>query len=192
MIDIIELSEEAHGISVDHGWWDQQCPEHQIRILIVSEISEALEDYRKSKNLRAITVNVRGVEDGIDALEFEGKSDDLLKIVGGNHKPTGFPTEIADIVIRCSDWIGSFEDDDLAKVIRLQLRNWVPTGETDIVKMLDDATGSMYPFLNDGLVTTIGTCYDIANVVKFNLDDAIRVKCAYNKTRPMHHGGKKI
>lgn len=46
-IDIKELSKEHHQIMIDKGFWKQQPNVGQNLMLIVSELSEALEAHRK-------------------------------------------------------------------------------------------------------------------------------------------------
>ena len=105
-----ELVLRSHGMSRAKGWYDppndtRNIPE--MLALIHSEVSEALEDYRN----------------GHMAMAF-----------AENGKPIGFPSEIADIVIRVSDLCG---------------------------------------------------------YLGIDLAEAVRVKHAFNATRPHRHGGKK-
>lgn len=81
-LSIADLVASAHGNAFAHGFWDDD--EHNIPeklALIHSEISEALEDYRAGKSLVMIDVTEKG-------------------------KPEGFPTELADAVIRVADLCG--------------------------------------------------------------------------------------
>lgn len=75
---IEELQKAVHDNSKAHGFWDdadgKSIPTKLM--LIVSEAAEALECYR------------------------DGEMDLLID---ANGKPTGFPSEIADVVIRCLD-----------------------------------------------------------------------------------------
>lgn len=68
---------EIHQNAVDHGWWDEPRSLDTLLCLIHSEVSEALEEYRKDK---------------IDTYFTEDK-------------PEGFWVEIADLKIRVSDTI---------------------------------------------------------------------------------------
>ena len=84
---------EAHNNSVKHGWWDgdnRNIPEKIA--LIHSEASEALEDYRNG---------------------------DMRLEVDQNGKPVGFPSELADIVIRVADLCGYLEI-DLEEAIKMK------------------------------------------------------------------------
>lgn len=89
----------CHENSFNHGFWDgtanQNIPSKLM--LIVSEAAEALEDYREGKM----------------ELDF-----DLT--IGKGNKPIGFPSEIADIVIRVFDLCG-YLGIDLEKAIQAKM-----------------------------------------------------------------------
>lgn len=84
-----ELRDQAYLNAAAKGFWDgvdyptPECIAAKLA-LIHSEVSEALEDAR------------------------EGKFFTLLKPpdAGGNRKPVGFPSELADIIIRVADLAG--------------------------------------------------------------------------------------
>ncbi len=92
-----DMAKAAHNNSRKHGFWDgdfdmAKLPIERIGLalaLIHSEVSEALEDARKA-NMES------------------------LRPTGG--KPTGFPTELADIVIRVGDLCGAMGIDLEAEV----------------------------------------------------------------------------
>lgn len=73
-----DLQERAHEIAKSKGWWDADVNIPEKLALIHAEISEALEDYRKGKMMTS----------------FDGD------------KPVGFPTELADAIIRIMDLAG--------------------------------------------------------------------------------------
>lgn len=92
-----EWAREIHENAVNHGWWetDRELPE--ILMLIVSELSEALEEYRKG--------------DMID-----GRISCMHYYSGGVYvanaptvcckKPEGIAVEVIDALIRILDWCG--------------------------------------------------------------------------------------
>ncbi len=106
---INELIEAAHENAINKGWYAEPKSFGDSIALMHSELSEALEDYRK------------GLE--ITEVYYEGE------------KPCGIPTELADVVIRIFDTCGHYDID---------------------------------------------------------LELAIKEKMAYNATRPVRHGGKKL
>jgi NTP pyrophosphatase (non-canonical NTP hydrolase) len=105
-----KMRDMAHGMSREKGWYDGEAAKRNIPemlALIHSEVSEALEEYRAGRM----------------AVWFEN----------GKPKPEGFPSEIADVVIRIGDLCG---------------------------------------------------------YLGIDLTEAVRVKMAFNATRPHRHGGK--
>lgn len=82
MIDIARLSFEVHSLARANGFWDAESAPSEKLMLIVSELSEALEELRAGHSL----TDMRD-EDG---------------------KPEGFPVEIADAVIRILDMCAGY------------------------------------------------------------------------------------
>jgi len=77
MLSINELCARSHSLAVEKGWYDQTRTLPELIALMHSELSEALEEYRK----------------GYDPSE--------VRIVDG--KPEGVPIELADACIRIFD-----------------------------------------------------------------------------------------
>jgi hypothetical protein len=96
-----ELAEAVHRTSAEHGFWEGEHRNIPSKIaLIHSEVSEALEDYRKTDS--AVLHVVRWVVDE-----------------DGRDKPDGFPIEIADAIIRLLD-LAAFVWVDVDEAIRLK------------------------------------------------------------------------
>lgn len=92
-MDLKKLQCEANKMAREKGFWDKttriECAPSDVMVptileklcLVHSEVSEALEDYRTAKDRTDITTT-----------RFDAKG-----------KPIGFPTELADIIIRVVD-----------------------------------------------------------------------------------------
>ena len=95
MGQINDLVKEAHETAVEHGWWDKEMEFGTLIALCHSELSEALEEYRK------------GVKPNVEYLKMEANCN----------KPMGIPSELADVIIRIFDMCGHYGI-DLERVIQ--------------------------------------------------------------------------
>lgn len=86
-MNLTSLVVEAHETAKSKGFWDQDRPFSESLMLIVSEAAEALEDWRRGHDFTEVFY-VTGTN--------------------GQLKPSGIPTELADIVIRVADVCGKY------------------------------------------------------------------------------------
>lgn len=118
MLTITELVNRSHELAKEKGWYEgQQWPDgrvksHAINVgerlaLVHSEISEALEEYRKHGVIRRCpSCNGTGkVNDTTDHVMCDGAG--FQEIYVENGKPEGFSVELADAVIRIFDLCGA-------------------------------------------------------------------------------------
>lgn len=95
---IAEIQLAVHANAKMKGFWDQSANIPEKLALIHSEISEALEDYRNGQPLNV-----------------------LFGDTSIGEKPCGFPSELADAVIRIMD-LAAFLEIDLERAILLKHR----------------------------------------------------------------------
>ena len=81
MTGINEVAKQIHENAVDHGWWDEERGFPEVLVLIHSEVSEALEEYRNGRLPTEV-------------------------YTGNGGKPEGIPIELADVIIRIFDYCG--------------------------------------------------------------------------------------
>ena len=222
--NIPALCQRSRDISLEKGWLNEDGSDPRtpatVFLLFVSEISEALEDYRNNKPATEIYYEVKVKEaDGtvskqnnvlpaalaeLKKLESKyGRGRDFL-----DAKPCGIPIELADFVIRICQRCGSAgadESDSLARAFDASMAEGVETSEFDV--LLAEAVvacadhyreaSSPYPsgspeepvgYLGQALALT----FAFAEKNDIDLWAAIDEKEAYNRTRPIKHGGKKV
>ena len=78
-----ELAHQIHQYANEHGWWDTERNVGAILALVHSDVYDALEDWR---------------------------TDHMESYLDGT-KPCGFPSEMADIIIRVLDICAAFDID---------------------------------------------------------------------------------
>lgn len=93
-----DMQEQIYKTAEDHGWWEGEPNIPEKLALIHSEVSEALEEYRK------------GIE--LDHVYLADPKDPTSK-------PEGFGVELADVVIRVLDLCGYLQI-DMAELIALK------------------------------------------------------------------------
>jgi hypothetical protein len=178
-MQIDELIKEAHQTAVEHGWWEPEKPLDEVLALIHSELSEALEEYRKSHGYNKIYYS-------------DGYSETSTVPVVGCNKPEGIPVELADACIRIYDYIGcagagkSFygfilSGDSSGSFPRFitSCHLYISYAFLETDKAIEWLLG-LERFIRD---------YCCSNEI--DLEIAIKIKMDYNKTRPYRHGGKK-
>lgn len=104
-----ELAAAVHENAVAHGWWDQERELPEILMLCVSELAEALEEYRAGKP--NIYYNVEGEE----ILYADGEACEKHE----RRKPEGVAVELADCMIRILDYCGH-AGIDIEEAIRIK------------------------------------------------------------------------
>lgn len=119
-----ELAAAVHENAVAHGWWEEERGLPEVLMLCVSELAEALEEYRANKPNLYFEIEEE------TTLYAEGVAVETVM----RKKPEGVAVELADCVIRILDYCGH---------------------------------------------------------AGIDLEEAIRIKHEYNKSRPYRHGGKK-
>ena len=108
-MEIKELLEKAHFAAKSKGFWNAPPNIGEKLMLIVSELSEALEADRKSKNADILMFEI-----------VERTGDDFYAAFSKHIKDT-FEDEIADAVIRIFDLCG-FCGIDIEKHIQLKMK----------------------------------------------------------------------
>lgn len=116
-----QLIKKAHQVAKDKGFWETERNVPEMLMLVVSELSEALEALRKDHYadkavvkdlLQDLELDRTDEEFVIKAIEFQVKFEDSIK--------SSFEDEIADVAIRLFDLCGGLKI-DLQKHIELKM-----------------------------------------------------------------------
>lgn len=174
MSTLNKLVAEIHKNAVDHGWWEGvKRSLAKLVALFHSELSEALEEYRRGNDF-----------------EYEV-----------NGKPEGIAVELADYLIRIFDYCGAYKIDVDALVERYKDSDiaYYATFEEFIAECHKD-TSDLYrasrDYSTDSMFFEYALTKCILRVGKWfeqnglDMIGVIERKHAYNKKRSYRHGGK--
>lgn len=189
-----KFAQEVHQNAVAHGWWDDPRTFGEIISLCHSELSEALEEVRANRPMMYF-VETNGFVVS-DMSERKGE------------KPEGISVELADCIIRVLDYFGKEELDTDALLLqaRTTIMCDVPCRVYDA--SLGDciarwhlllslayscwcrASGSYAAALR--MARCVCEIQEWAEENGVDMEMALDIKHAYNKTRPYRHGGKAL
>ena len=112
------FAKEVHGNAEDHGWWVEERHLPEILMLCVSELAEALEEYREGRPDVYCGHDNRygGVCERAASGECTSMNDDFERA-----KPEGVAIELADCIIRILDYCG-YAGIDIEEAIRIKHR----------------------------------------------------------------------
>ena len=190
-MDLKALTQTSYEIAKSKGWWENPRGFAALTLLMQSEISEALEDYRNGK--RPNQVWYEYPPDIIDSVPVLSS--------GERGKPCGIPSEIADVIIRICDFAGHYDlklehmyylGDHNEFTVLLARANWFISKAWDVLDYhgLDhhDHRVQVGELLSEAIAFLLALCsrYEI------DIEAAIKTKTEFNRTRPMRHGGKEF
>ncbi len=207
------IAKEINDNAVAHGWWEGGRNTAQIRALIHSEWSEALEEYRASRpyhyfpcNAGGICVDDRPGENVTCGSRVYNPENPTAPCSARSKKPEGIAVELIDGCIRILDYLAHdgfvFDEeiddlDKLMKVCETLLAEPFTKHPKDfsLPELVDamhfyTAESSLEEYGNNSLAEAVGlACLWIK---ERGLDPAqiMRKKHEYNKSRSYKHGGK--
>ena len=95
MISINDMAREIHKNAVEHGWWDTERQLPEVLMLCVSELAEALEEYRSGRPMAYV----------MRPEDYPGYPEEDMTKWRPEDKPEGVATEMADCLIRILDYL---------------------------------------------------------------------------------------
>lgn len=202
------LAKTSYEIAKEKGWWDNPRDFDALSLLMVSEISEALEDYRANKPLNQMHYEeVRQFSEEARkrcGLHMYHEADGICECYVTHKKPCGIPSEIADFVIRVADYAWHIKF-NLNKALKEARETRKPEPKYNSANFENALTYATYRTMQAfgawcrdedtvpvDLAWALQPIFETCEVHKIDLEKAIEEKTAFNRTRPFKHGGKKI
>lgn len=167
-------------------------------LLIMTEVGEAYDEVRKGGDLSALRYAER--------YHSQSASDRGAHSCGGPpdcwcrqpHKPIGYASELADILIRIADLYGAtgflpsardssdFMDAQSGEYAVLHRDRWFALACSHVAHAMDfrDAPGAAC----HALASVVYDVLVLAHFDNIDIGAAVEAKMAYNKTRPRKHG----
>ena len=190
-MNLNEFAKEIHENAVKHGWWDEPRPFDELCALMISELSEALEEARAGRPMEWHW-DMKRAEDMDDCTTYK-------KVVAEGYKegrkPEGIAVEMADCAIRILDYLGSTEyrfgagtsDLDLSRY--KELTRAFMAASRSIVFAYEDWTLGVDPmFVDDSITHALSVILAWFEANELDFEAIARCKHEYNKTRPYKHG----
>ena len=185
-----ELAKEIHANAVAKGFWDEPHSDNHYFMLVITELSEAVEAHRKGRTAPPLPDNIENFPDSFFIPSFEAHFKDTLE------------DELADTQIRLLDIYGSIieKKEDTPDITKQVKENY--SNVSDFVEELEEFTEWAFTLVHDLSANPImctpllkvynGLCtlLCMAERLGIDLDRHVRLKMRYNATRPRLHGKK--
>lgn len=201
-IKLQNAAEEIHRNAVAHGWWEEKRSDAEVRALIHSEWSEALEEARAGRPMEwyACKHGDRTCDPDLNCpLNVYRVEECPMRIA----KPEGIAVELIDGVIRILDWFGKqgyqFDKERNPHVLGAKKLcnefsehkydlSKIPVAE--IVDLLHGETAQESWAEGMGYENCIGIVFAWLDACGVNPEAVMLRKHEYNVTRPYKHGKK--
>ncbi len=168
------LIEKAHATAVEKGFWESDRDIFESANLIITEVSEMVEELRSGHEIEEIYFNAENPT-----------------------KPEGFPVELADYAIRCADLAGRLSGEfgfDSQILIDSVSGNRITGGLHEAIFVLTKSVVEIIeckePYKVHIVVLSLIYAHLLASHLSIDLPAVIEQKMAYNATRPAKHGRK--
>lgn len=214
-----ELRDTSYEIAKSKGWHDDDLKRSfaDLMALVISELAEALEEHRKGVPPGLIYFSAVAPWPGVGVV---GSRENLMDLAADGKKPEGVIIELADALIRIGDCAGEHGLDlDASSLSHLEREPEIatvgkrPVGDEEeagfsdhfcevcesllmaraasILMRPSETLGDRSYFLTRACVEICCMAHSLG-VTGEELERAIEIKHAYNRTRSNRHGGKRL
>lgn len=190
-MNLNELRDKAYKIACEHGFHDQELSDKHCLMLVITELSEAVEADRKGKYANVPENKIGTV---FDSRFFHEENISFIENFEKFVKDT-VEDELSDTVIRLLDFAGS-KDVDLSgyifdldeETLNMISRYSFPERVFFLCRMTTDPRyfDNLAYKLSGILFTIMGIC----SIMNFDLEWHVEKKMMYNSLRKKMHGKK--
>ncbi len=177
-MNLNKLRDEAHSNAVAKGFWDEQLSDEHYLMLVITELSEAVEADRKGRRADRVLFldNINTPQPNTSA-HWMYCFDLFIKDT--------VEDELCDAVIRLLDLAG-------AKHVNLESANhWISLYGTQTTRSFTETVFSIATNIHkNSLSMSIALIFKLANHININLEWHIEQKMKYNQNRERMHGKK--
>ena len=174
-MNINKLAKQIHETAVEKGWWDGERNHDEIFMLIITELSEAIESDRNANSASPDIIEEYryNVEENSN-FDFKSGFEEYIKDT--------VEDELADAFIRCLDYLYYRHQDNI--IINKYAISVSDNFAENIFHICKEVTNRR---IEDATFFIMYLCdeYDI------NLEWHVKQKMKYNGMREKKHGGKK-
>jgi len=163
----MNLAKQHHEAMVAQGFWENPNLLEK-KMLIISELGEAIEAHREGKVCVMNAQERSEIESDSEVAPINFK-EDFLEFVKDTYED-----ELADVVLRIWDY--------------MEYVGKQPHWNFDIIELEENIGANLYHVTRAICNEEFDSAIDALNHLCPNLDWHIKMKMAFNKTRPRRHG----
>lgn len=198
-----EMIENIHGMAVAHGWWDTDRGYTDPICMCMTELSEAIEEYRNGRPMEwygcmAMTCEMLNEHKAICTINRN------IRCSSRREKPEGIAVELCDCVIRVLDLCGKIginEIDAAVEAEKAALQSYYGEKRYSLHELVVSCNGLLFEadrsMQRDNTHTAeVWFAQAIATIAvwlewqKADWIDIMQRKVEYNGGRSYRHGGK--
>ncbi len=203
-----EFAKEVHQCAVDHGWWEKRPSFAEVAVMLHSELSEAVAEYRAGRPMLYHPCNAGGACE--DDRPAEERMDCGSRVRDPKHpeisckaksdKPCGVAVELADCILRILATLAEAGVDINAEmgfspayegVIQTIALCHVRISEAYIHALRGEDHPPMEATYTH-LIMCVEMILDWAKQNNVPMETILQIKHKYNKSRPYRHGGERL
>lgn len=178
MINLNELKDRAYKCSCEHGFHDKELSNEHYLMLVITELSEAVEADRKSKHANiGVFESLQKTQPEIWDWNFKYCIKDTIE------------DELADTVIRLLDLAGVRKIDLSNRFILQNIVSKKRSFVENVYKISKELIYYKYT-LEEQINYTIRQIFELAEIMDIDLLWHIEQKMKYNELRESMHGKK--